>query len=341
MVQRVFQSEQLTNQGPLVQELTRKLENHLGVQNLLLVANGTLAIQVALKALELKGSVIIPAFSFAATATSLNWEGLSPRFCDIDPETFNLSPSSLTTTKLDGVSAVMPVHVFGNPCNHEKIQKFCQNNQLKLLYDAAHAFDVRRNGESILNWGDAATLSFHATKIFHTVEGGAIIFKDRKVFERASALINFGFASGGIDVVYPGINAKMSELHAAMGLAVLEQFKVIASRRKEIFESYRSGLDGLVQFQNVDSDSQWNYSYCPILLKSEDQLLKIRAALNEIGIFPRRYFYPSLDVFTCYSEGSCVHSIDIAKRILCLPTFHTLEDKIIAEIIQAIRSSIR
>jgi dTDP-4-amino-4,6-dideoxygalactose transaminase len=338
-LQEIFDSQILTNNGPMLQKLKAELEAFLGVRNLLLVANGTLALQIAFKALALKGKVITTPFSFAATATTLTWEGLTPQFCDVDSETLNISPNQLVQQNLSNVSAVMPVHVFGNPCANQEIQKFCTKNNMKLIYDASHAFDVKIGGNSILSWGDASTLSFHATKIFHTVEGGAIIFKDDDTYEEACRLINFGFETSGIDVVRPGINAKMSEIHAAMGLAVLERFQEIRIRRKEIFNFYRESLGSSIQFQKISPDVDWNYSYCPILLRSEDDLLKIRTKLNEQNILPRRYFYPSMDQFTCYSTNSCAVSSDVAKRVLCLPTYHDLSMSQLRQILELIKGA--
>jgi dTDP-4-amino-4,6-dideoxygalactose transaminase len=224
-IERCYENNQLTNNGPLAQELKARLEEYLGVQNLLLVANGTLALQIAYKVLGVSGKAITTPFTFVATSSSLRWEGIEPVYADIDAQSLDLSPEKVLEVIDPEVTALVPVHVYGNPCDVEAFDRIAKEHGLKVIYDAAHAFGVRLNGKSILQWGDAATLSFHATKVFHTVEGGAIIFKKREDYERACRLINFGYEGG--EVVDEGINAKMSEFHAAMGLCMLDEIDTV------------------------------------------------------------------------------------------------------------------
>ena len=241
-ISRCYENGQLTNNGPLVQELKARLEDYLGVQNLLLVANGTLALQIAYKTLGVSGKAVTTPFTFVATSSSLKWEGIEPVFADINGETLNLCPEKTKGVLDPDVTAMVPVHVYGNPCDVDAFDQIAEDHDLKVIYDAAHAFGVRLNGRSILQWGDAATLSFHATKVFHTVEGGAIVFKKREDYERACRLINFGYEEG--EIVDEGINAKMSEFHAAMGLSMLDEIETVLQKRGEVHCRYYEALRG-------------------------------------------------------------------------------------------------
>ena len=332
-IERCYQNNQLTNNGPLAQELKARLEEYLGVQNLLLVANGTLALQIAYKALGVSGKAITTPFAFVATSSSLKWEGIEPVYADIDAQSLDLCPEKVLEAIDPEVTALVPVHVYGNPCDVEAFDEIAKEHDLKVIYDAAHAFGVRLNGRSILQWGDAATLSFHATKVFHTVEGGAIVFKKREDYERACRLINFGYEEG--EVVDEGINAKMSEFHAAMGLSMLDEIETVLAKREEVHRRYYEALESLYEMPVWKEGATRNYAYFPVLFPSEDALLKTQERLNEAGIFPRRYFYPSLDTLESgRPDGGSPISRDRARRVLCLPIYPALplgvQDRIIS-----------
>jgi dTDP-4-amino-4,6-dideoxygalactose transaminase len=331
-IDRIYESGWLTNNGSLLQELERRLKEHLGVKNLILVANGSLALQLAYKALELKGEVITTPFSFAATTSTLAWEGLKPVFADIDPNSFNLSPDNIEALITPDTSAIVPVHVFGNPCEVEKIQAIANNHNLKVIYDAAHAFGSQYKGQSVLNYGDISTLSFHATKLFHTIEGGAVITNDDELAKKVRLLINFGITSP-VTIETVGTNAKMNEFEAAMGLCILDEIEIIKQKRADIWRTYQQELSGFAQFQQWHPLCQNNHAYAPVLLENEIELLKVETKLKNNNILPRRYFYPSLDTLdylkfnamhTTPNQGSCSNSRDIASRILCLPMYPSL-----------------
>lgn len=312
----------LTNFGPLHDELAARLEAFLGVRNLLLVANGTIALQVAYRVLGLSGRVLTTPFSFVATAATLVWEGLEPAFVDIDPGSFNLDPDELASQEPG--SGIVAVHVYGNPCDVEAIERFASPRGMPVIYDAAHAFGSELNGESVLGWGDAATLSFHATKLFHTIEGGAIIFRNRDHYEEARSLINFGLREGG-GIESLGTNAKLSEYHAAAGLTLLDETRDVIARRSELVETYRLALDGWVDFQVWHAGGRNNGAYMPILLADEEECLRLKQALEADGIQTRRYFHPSLNTLPYLdSPQSCPRSEAVAGRVLCLPLYGEL-----------------
>ena len=346
-VDRIFANGTLTNNGPLVQELEEKLQNYLGVKHIILVANGTLALDVAYKSLELTGEVITTPFTFIASASSIAASNLVPKFADIDPLNFNINPSNIEPLINKNTSAIMPVHVFGEPCKLDEINCIAQKNNLKVVYDACHTFGVdvmNQNGKdsSILNYGDISTLSFHATKLFHTIEGGAIITNDDKLAKKIRLLINFGI-TGQTSIEILGINAKMNEFEAAMGLCILDDIDKIIEKRKDIHNRYYQELKELVQLQDKDTNSTKNFSYFPIVLKSEEDLLKIQKVLNANNIFPRRYFYPSLDTldFLTDLDSICPISRDISSRILCLPISTELEINDQKSIIEYIKTSLK
>jgi len=320
----IFESGWLTNHGKLVQKLERELEAYLGVRNVVLVSNGTLALQVAYKLLYLKGEVITSPFTFIATASSMVWDGLDVQFSDIDPNSFNLDASKIEENIDNKTCAIVPVHVFGNPCDAQAIQKIADSYNLKVIYDASHAFGVKFEGESILNQGNISTLSFHATKLFHTIEGGALIINDDKLCEKARKMINFGI-TGPETIECLGINAKMNEFQAAMGLSLLGKMDAVIRARKALVECYNGALSEHISNQVIPVRTERNYSYYPILLSSESLVLKVQEVLNDRKIFPRRYFYPSLNTLDLFSKRSmCPVSEDISKRILCLPLFPEL-----------------
>jgi dTDP-4-amino-4,6-dideoxygalactose transaminase len=339
-VDEIFASGWVTNNGPLVQRLEKRLAEYLGVKNLILVSNGTVAMEIAYRTLGLQGFAITTPFSFVATTSSLVTNGLHPIFADIDPMTFNIDPNNIEKLITPNTSAIVPVHVFGNACDVEAIDIIAKKHNLKVVYDAAHAFDVQYKGESVLNYGDISTLSFHATKLFHSIEGGALIINDDELVQKARYLINFGIKNPE-EIPELGTNAKMNEFEAAMGLCVLDDMEQIKRDRKVVYETYEKELKGLVAFQEQDNNATQNYSYFPIVFKDEDQLKKIQKALNEQQIFPRRYFYPSLDTLS-YIEPKQTMPIsrDISTRILCLPIYAGLPSDTQANIVKIIKENI-
>ncbi|MCT7471240.1 DegT/DnrJ/EryC1/StrS family aminotransferase [Aliarcobacter cryaerophilus] len=332
-IDEIYENGWLTNQGPLVQRLEKRLAQYLGVKNIVLVSNGTIALEIAYRALDLKGEVITTPFSFVATTSSLVTNKLIPIFVDINEKTFNLNPKNIEKKITSRTSAILPVHVFGNACEVEEIKKIANKHNLKVIYDAAHAFDVKYKDKSLLSYGDISTLSFHATKLFHTIEGGALIINDDSLLEKVRYLINFGIKNQE-EIPHLGTNAKMNEFEAAMGLCILDDIEDIKTNRKKVVENYKIGLESLVTFQEQNNQATENYSYFPILFKNEEELSKVQKSLNKENIFPRRYFYPSLDTLEYIEpKQECKISRDISKRILCLPIYSELEkdnqDKII------------
>lgn len=342
-IDRIFANGQITNNGPLVQELETRLADYLGVKNIILVANGTLALDIAYRSLDLSGEVITTPFTFIASASSIAVNGLVPIFADIDPKNFNIDPNNIQPLISKKTSAIMPVHVFGEPCKLDEINEIAKMNNLKVIYDACHTFGINvtnKTGktESILNNGDISTLSFHATKLFHTIEGGALITNDDDLAKKIRLLINFGI-TGPTSIEILGLNAKMNEFEAAMGLCILDDLNKIIEDRKDIYTKYYQGLKDEVQLQERGKNSTQNYTYFPIALKNEESLLKIQKALNDNGIFPRRYFYPSLDTLNFLTDlgSTCQCSQDISKRILCLPMYPDLDKSTQKNIIKIIK----
>jgi len=338
LVKGVFDRKQLTNGGPLVTELESRLANYLGVDYLLLVANGTLALNIAYKTLDIKGIFHTTPFSFAATASSVLWAEKEVVFVDINENTFNLDPTLLNQDVIRPTDVILPVHVFGNPCDTGSLEKISKDTGCKIIYDGSHAFGVKIAKDNLFNYGDAVTLSFHATKLFHSVEGGAIVFKKEKDYLKAKKLINFGFDLNG-DITEVGINAKMSELHAAMGLAVLDNINEIIHIRKSIHERYIAYLDPKFTLQRIHDSVRRNFAYFPVLFNSEKELLCKVKELNKQNIYPRRYFYPSLSSVSSYStQDSCSVSRIIASKILCLPLHTYLNDKDIDTVISIVNN---
>lgn len=325
-VDKIFSSGWLTNNGDITRELEKRLAEFLQVKNLVLVSNGTLALQLAYKLLDLKGEVVTTPFTFVATTSSIVWEGLEPVFSDIDPDTFNLNPEKIEERISDKTSAIVPVHVFGNACDVEKIAEISARHKLKVIYDAAHAFNVNYKGNSISDFGDISTLSFHSTKVFHTIEGGALIINDDELYKRAKLMINFGIP--GYDRISDlGINCKMNEFQAAMGMCVLDDFEHIEEGRKKVWNRYLEAFKGSekVKLQKTNASASTNYSYFPVVFETEEVLVKILSALKAEEIFPRRYFYPSLETLPYVKENQHVPvSSSISKRIVCLPIYESL-----------------
>jgi dTDP-4-amino-4,6-dideoxygalactose transaminase len=345
-LEQIWESKWLTNNGPFHQELEKKLAEYLGVEHLALFANGTLALVTALQALRITGEVITTPFSFVATAHSLLWNGIKPVFVDIHPETFNLDPEKIEVAITPHTTAIMPVHVYGKPCDVEKIQNIADTYGLKVIYDAAHAFGVNYKGKSLLKHGDLSTLSFHATKVFNTFEGGAIVCPDAKTKKRIDDLKNFGFHDE-VTVVAPGINAKMNELQAAFGLLQLKHVDKAIDRRREIDNLYREGLSSVsgIFCPLLPTDTIYNYAYFPILIEKEYPLSRdeLNDKLRQQGIFARRYFYPLISDFPMYrglpsaTRQNLPVAHKIAESVLCLPSYPALEEKDILRIISLLK----
>ncbi|MDE1210223.1 DegT/DnrJ/EryC1/StrS family aminotransferase [Vibrio aestuarianus] len=335
---QVNESGWYTNFGPLHQQLTQRLENYLGVENLLLVSNGTLALQVAYKTLNVKKAVTTP-FSFVATASSLIWEDIETFFCDIDRESYNLSPEKVQQALDDNseIDTVVATHVYGNPCNVNHFERLSQKNNVKIIYDAAHAFGINVGSASVLNFGDASTLSFHATKLFHTVEGGAIVFKHKADFERAKRLINFGMDKSS-NISEAGINAKLNEYQCAVGLTNLDIVDEIIKHRVNLYEIYRVGLKGLVKIQAWSESSSKNGAYMAIDVQTEENVQELTQLLSESNIQSRRYFTPSLEqVFANQFSFGCERSAELTKGIMCLPLHFYMSSEDVYRVIDVIK----
>lgn len=321
----IWQRQWLTNMGPLASELEMKLKEHLNVNHLLFVTNGTVAIQMAIKALELKGEIITTPFSFVATTSSIVWENCTPVFVDIDEASLNIDADKIEAAITENTSAILATHVYGNPCDVEKIEEIAKKHNLKVIYDAAHAFGVEINGKSIFEFGDISTCSLHATKLYHSVEGGLIITKDSDLLKKLAYMRNFGF-DGPESFAELGLNGKNSEFHAAMGLANLKYIDQISCKRKELTERYGDRLRNLKARCPVwHSDSENNYAYYPIVFDSEELMLKCIDLLKLNEVFTRRYFYPSLAKSLPYVKPQDLPvTEDIAQRVLCLPLYYDL-----------------
>ena len=320
----IWTRQWLTNNGPLVNELEIQLKDYLSVPQLLFVSNGTIAIQMAIKALELTGEIITTPFSYVATTSSIVWEGCTPIFVDIDPETFNIDPSKIVAAITPQTSAILATHVYGNPCAVEEIQSIADAHGLKVIYDAAHAFGTQYDGRSLFEYGDLSTTSFHATKLFHTTEGGAVICNSTALAKKLGYLRNFGH-DGPEKFADVGINGKNSEFHAAMGLCNLPHMPAILEKRKNLCQYYDHALRKLNhQKQKITPNTLYNHAYYPILLPTEALLLRMVDELQKNWIYPRRYFYPSLHTLRYVRSEVMPVSSDISARILCLPLYHEL-----------------
>jgi dTDP-4-amino-4,6-dideoxygalactose transaminase len=327
---KIWENRWLTNDGELVQALGKRLEEYLGVKDIVLLSNGTLALQIALRALSVKGEVITTPFTFAASTNVIVWEGLTPVFADIDRATFNLDPVDVKKKITEKTSAILAVHVYGNPCYVKELQEIAFEHNLKIIYDAAHAFGVQYDGHSVLDFGNVSTLSFHATKIFNTIEGGAVLSKDSSLVNVMKQMRNHGIVSEE-EVVIPGINAKMNEFQAAMGLCNLDQIEKIIYLRKSLYDHYvkRLGVIEGVNFQKLTS-SKYNYSYMPVLFNNIDTRDRVYNALLEKGIKARKYFFPLTVNFDYFKDKNLVekyslnNSFEISNGVLCLPLYHDL-----------------
>jgi dTDP-4-amino-4,6-dideoxygalactose transaminase len=346
-LRKIWDNKILTNSGPFHQQLQQALREHLGVAHISLFANGTLALIASLKALDIKGSVITTPFSFVATAHSLLWSGIRPIFADIDPHTLNLDPAKIEAAIEGDTTAILPVHCYGHPCDAEGIRKIAEKHNLKIIYDAAHAFGVKDTGGSILRHGDLSILSFHATKVFNTFEGGAIICPDRKMKQHVDHLKNFGIADE-VSIVAVGFNGKMNELNAAFGLLGLQHIDEALKQRRDIDAGYRMLLEGVKGIRCLEAPGKTtgNYGYFPILVQPEYQMSRdgLYEALSEKGIFARRYFFPLISEFSMYRDlrsaqpSNLPIASDTALKVLCLPIYPGLTSEHVDIICNVIRN---
>ncbi|AJE98124.1 DegT/DnrJ/EryC1/StrS family aminotransferase [Pandoraea apista] len=345
-LEEIWENKTLTNGGPFHQRLEKALSEYLGVDHIALFSNGTLGLITALQALRVTGEVITTPYSFVATAHSLMWHGNKPVFVDVEPDTLNIDPRKIEAAITPQTTAIMPVHCYGNPCDVGAIQTIADNYNLKVIYDAAHAFGVKLNGESLLCHGDLSVLSFHATKVFNTFEGGAIVCPDAKTKRRIDQLKNFGFVDE-VTVVAPGINAKMSEVNAAFGLLQLQHIEGVMTRRAEIDAKYRKALgeiEGIHCLGHANNQTP-NHSYFPILVTSKYPLSRdaLYQRLKDNGINARRYFYPLISDFPMYrglpsaARGNLPVAAQAADQVMCLPIYPALTDDQVMDVVDVIR----
>ncbi len=337
----IYKNGWVTNNGPLVQEFEKRLEKYLGVRNLLCVANGSIALEMAYTLLELEDEVITTPFTFKSTTDTLISKSLIPIYADIDSEDLTLDPKKIQSSITDKTTAIVPVHVYGNSCQVSEIIDIATKNNLKVIFDGAHAFGVKYKNHSVLSYGDISTLSFNAVKLFNSIEGGALIIKNDELYEKARRMRQYGFSSLKGEECTPGINGKMNEFEAAAGLCALDDMKAIQKERKDSYLYYASQLKNHVQMQKINEESTYNYSYCPIILKSVDEMLKVQEDLLSNGIKPRQYFVPSLDTLLYVEQRKPMKiSRDYASRVLALPLHSGAEiktSKIILETLSKIR----
>ena len=347
LLKEIWESKMLTNNGNFHQKLEEELAKYLKVPYLSLFTNGTLPLITALQAMRITGEVITTPFSFVATTHSLWWNGIKPVFVDIEPETCNLDPSKIEAAITPRTTAIMPVHVYGKPCKTKEIQEIANKYGLKVIYDAAHAFGVEINGESILNFGDMATLSFHATKVYNTLEGGALVVHDEQTKKRIDYLKNFGFASE-TEVVAPGINSKVDEVRAAYGSLNLKQVDHAINSRRKVAIRYRDELQGVkgITFFNDIPGVRHNYSYFPIFINAEEYGMtrdELYFKMKEHNVFGRRYFYPLISTFSTYrgldsaNPDNLPIATQMSNNVICLPMHHALSENEVEYILQIIK----
>ena len=347
LLKEIWESKMLTNNGNFHQKLEEELAKYLKVPYLSLFTNGTLPLITALQAMRITGEVITTPFSFVATTHSLWWNGIKPVFVDIEPETCNLDPSKIEAAITPRTTAIMPVHVYGKPCKTKEIQEIANKYGLKVIYDAAHAFGVEINGESILNFGDMATLSFHATKVYNTLEGGALVVHDEQTKKRIDYLKNFGFASE-TEVVAPGINSKVDEVRAAYGLLNLKQVDHAINSRRKVAIRYREELQDIkgITFFNDIPGVRHNYSYFPIFINAEEYGMtrdELYFKMKEHNVFGRRYFYPLISTFSTYrgldsaNPDNLPVATQMSNNVICLPMHHALSENEVEYILQIIK----
>jgi dTDP-4-amino-4,6-dideoxygalactose transaminase len=347
LLRQIWDSKIITNNGPFHQQFEKALVDYLGIKYISVFSNGTLALVTALQALRITGEVITTPFSFVATTHALWWNNIKPVFADIEPDYFNLDPENVEAAITPRTTAIMPVHVYGSPCKIERLKQIADTYGLKLIYDAAHTFGVTVKGQSILNFGDLSVLSFHATKGFNTIEGGAIICHDGKTKKRIDFLKNFGIADE-TTVIAPGINAKMNELQAAYGILQLKHVEEYFSKRKKIVVLYREllkGIEGIKFLEDIDGVKN-NYTYFPILVDREKYRMTrdgLYEKLKSNNIFSRRYFYPLISQLSSYRGLSSAHpnnlpvATKVADQVVCLPVYPDLQPSQVSKIVKLIR----
>lgn len=334
-IEQIWSSEQLTNNGACVCELNRQLKEYLDVSYIRFVCNGTLALMLAIDALGLEDCEIITTpFTYIATTSSIIWQKCKPVFADILPDTLCIDPAAVESLITPRTKAILAVHVFGIPCDVEALDTIAKKHDLKIIYDAAHAFSVKYKGKSILRYGDISTLSFHSTKLYHTIEGGAVSSESEELYNIYEKSMRFGH--NGDDHILCGINAKNSEFHAAMGLANLKHIDHIISARKKVCEHYDKALSGRLKRPSIPEDTEYNYAYYPVIFDDEEALLRVCGKLNAENIFPRRYFYPSINDIAYTPDGECPVSSSVSRRIICLPLFTDIPDEAVEKIAEII-----
>ncbi len=343
LLEGIWNRAHLTNNGPLLMELEEKLKDYFAAKHFIFLNNGTSAIQIAIKGLGITGEVITTPFSYVATTSSLVWENCEPVFADIDSNSLTIDPKLIEPLITAKTTAILATHVYGIPCDVEGIEKIAKKHKLKVIYDAAHAFGVNYNGKPLVNYGDASTLSFHATKLFHTTEGGGLVANDETIAHRFSYMRNFGH-KGQEDFWGVGINAKNSEFHAAMGLCVFPYISEIIEKRKELSELYdRLLINTGIKISRpvVPKGTDYNYAYYPVIFENEAALLTVRDSLNAQYVYPRRYFYPSLSTLNYVKKYEVPVSDEISRKVLCLPLYHGLELDQVKRICQVITQVLR
>lgn len=341
LLEQIWESKWIANRGQLYQKLVIDLKQYLSVDYIIPMTNGTLPIQIALNAYGHGGEIITTPFSYVATTSSIVWENCKPVFVDIHPEYLTIDETKIERAITEKTTAILATHVYGNPCNIEAIEHIAQKHQLKVIYDAAHCFGVKYKGQSIFNFGNVSVCSFHATKIFHTGEGGALFCTDEDTYHEMFYRHNFGH-DGPMNYHGLGINAKMSELQAAMGLSVLKYIDDIFSQRRTVCEYYEDNLNtARLKMLKIRANTDWNYSYFPVVFETEMDLLKVERALNENNVYPRRYFYPSLTELPYILDAKTPIAEDIAKRVMCLPLYVGLEQVELDSICKLILGALR
>ena len=340
-LKRAWDNEWLTNRGELILELEEKLINYLNTSNILIMTNGTIPLQIALKLLGNQGEIITTPFSYVATTSSIIWENCKPVFVDIHPDFLTIDENKIEAAITSKTTAILATHVFGNPCDVEKINQIAEKHNLKVIYDAAHCFGVKYKNQSIFNFGDISTCSFHATKLFHTGEGGAIFVNEENLRKQVFYSHNFGH-NGPLDFHGLGINGKISELQAAMGLSVFPYMDEIIEKRKKVVDFYNSNLNFTkLKTIKIRANTVWNYCYYPILFQSEAMLLKTQKVLNDNEIFPRRYFYPSLNTVHYVEKSVMPFSESASERVLCLPLYTDLSTEDLNRIVKLINNVLK
>ena len=338
LLKEIWDRVWLTNHGPLVKSLEQQLASTLGLDRFLFMTNGTVAIQIAIKALECTGEIITTPFSYVATTSCVVWENCKPVFVDISPDTLTIDPKQIEAAITPTTSAILATHVYGIPCDVEAIRAIADKHQLKVIYDAAHCFGVRYKGRSILEYGDVSTISFHATKPFHTVEGGGVYSPHPELMQKMHYMQKFGH-DGPDKFAEVGINGKNSEFHAAMGLCNLKYVPQILQRRRELAEHYQEKLKGMsLEYPKIPDETEFNYAYMPVIFESESIMLENRAKLEKHEIFTRRYFYPSLATLPYVEDTELPVTEDISARILCLPLYYDLDFESVDRICEILRS---